>query len=164
MNITLNSDVNFTNVFRSIVQADEEDAEETFNDELPNVSLILKIKNAIWLLENAIMNNNYPLKQADSLFGELISYLPYCLEDTKVNGVKILLNRQYIPLGWLGNRAPYEQFSYHHVSLSNEKIMGLDLLYGRTFWSETDSPFVSLNNSIKYLKKLRNLTKFLQSN
>jgi hypothetical protein len=110
------------------------------------------------------MNNHYPLKQNDPVFKELISQLPYCIDDTGISGVQIIVNRQYIPVGWLGSIAPYHKFYSHHLYLTQEKLDSLRFYYGETIWlGGYNSPFENINNAMRYLQKLRAIIKFIEN-
>lgn len=148
----------------NIVISSIEDEDFIFDDRLINTYSILKIKNAIWLLEIAIQNNNFPLKSNEPNNEDLFSYLPYCFEDVNYEGKKILLNRQYRPVGWVGNRAPYRMFPYHQISLPMDKLSYFNENYFSPLWTESSSPYMSRNNAIKYLMKITDIVNFLEAN
>lgn len=133
-------------------------------DDSPNSSLILKLKNAIWNLEHAIENYKFPINLKECEHLELVSYLPYFIEETSKSDVYVLLNRQYKPIGWLGESSDLSKFKLHQIELKYEQLDSLQLTSCNTFWNDyQNSPYFSKSSASKYISKLFKMINLLES-
>jgi len=78
------------------------------------------------MLEGALAKSVFPPKASSRAYWELRRDLPYAVHPTGLDGVRILLNRHYKPLGSnvpsSGERIDYDRVAALHVRLTAEGL------------------------------------------
>ncbi|MBX3664981.1 MAG: hypothetical protein KF834_04790 [Burkholderiales bacterium] len=125
------------------------------------------VQRAITLLEEIMFDPN-AWRKRDKISVEhywLRRDLPYVFHKTEIKGTRILLNRNYKPIGSNqptgGQWARYEDFQNSHVSLSDEQIQSL-VEDGRTaLFSDGSVPWKGKKEAGNYVARLRMLLRYL---
>lgn len=121
-----------------------------------NCSAENAVENAIRLMESLLARKRYIITVDEQ--GEMRYQLPYYLEKIGSSETRILLNRNYKPVGNTMNsgepRVSYEDFTNLHVHLTEDQISELTCLDGYFFRNE-NAPWESKKDALAYLDRLR---------
>lgn len=114
---------------------------------------------AISELKEQLVRPEFKLQDNSAETIELKKYIPYCLHETSSDGVYILLNRFYKPLGLDGGEwVNYEDFQNLQFNIPMNDLIQLTASPTETvLWKGDESPFNGKIQARKYLKKLEKL-------
>lgn len=121
------------------------------------------VDHAIAQLATMLARQRFTVGQgATKIYLELRRDLPYRIHDTSIEGVQILVNRNYKPLGnssrTADNWVNYEQATNMHVMLKIEEIRSV-VFHGREsgLFGDGNPPWQGRVEATDYLERLRKL-------
>ncbi len=121
------------------------------------------IEKAIEIMEELLARPRWKRVEGVEYF-KLRCYLPYALHATKEEGVRILLGRNYKPLGHNGKskhpHVDYKEYTNLHIRASSKALefLGMDdSIKVIGFYGDGNTPWRNRKCAKAYLKRLQNL-------
>lgn len=114
---------------------------------------------AINTLESALAVSRYSFKDVNRPYLEMRRDAPYCIHETSIPGTRILVNRNYKPLGSNietgGKQLEYEDFKNLHVRLTIDQIAAVtNRGRGGYLFGDENPPWKNRTTAKAYLKRL----------
>jgi len=137
-----------------------EDFSATYENALEAVEVAIK------RMKEALSVKKYKIKSGSLEYMEMRCYLPYVIHKTEIEGVYILVNRHYKPVGSNKSnrmRVVYEDIKNLHVQLNEQKLAKFDPQIKGAWLYAANSPWVNRKSAEKYLEKLRLLKRTIVS-
>jgi hypothetical protein len=132
-----------------------------------HASASMAVDHAIRLLESALAKDRYLIPKGETRsYLEMRRDLPYTIHETELPDTKILVNRNYKPLGDNArtgeSRVKYEDFENMHVRLTTSQIKSIVSDQGeRQLFGDANPPWAGRLEATNYLVRLKRLRDLL---
>jgi len=123
------------------------------------------INYAIEILETVLDKSGNGLDREYVLIYSLKQYLPYSIDYTSVEGIYIITNVNYRPLGIFQKKwCDYDKYPSLHIKLTDEELLKVTKEDSMNhLWVYPHTPMNSVSEAYEYLTRLKRLLNILES-